>query len=57
MTAENFTALLRHLLTFAGGFIASSGYATTDEINLAIGAVVTLVGTGWSIWAKRKPAA
>lgn len=42
----------RHLLTAGGGFVAAQGYATTDDTNLAVGAIVTLIGFSWSVIEK-----
>ena len=44
--------LARHLLTAGGGFLAAKGYASADDANLAAGALVTLIGFGWSIGQK-----
>ncbi len=46
-------SIVRHLLTFGGGALASKGYADAADIEQGIGAVLTLVGLGWSIWEKR----
>jgi hypothetical protein len=46
-------ALLRHGLTFLGGALASQGVADSAEIEQGIGAVITLIGLGWSIYEKK----
>lgn len=47
--------VVRHVLTFGGGFLTSNGMATEDDISAAVGAVVVLVGVVWSIVQKKKP--
>jgi hypothetical protein len=56
MTKDNVLALLRHLLTFGGGFVAQAGYASGDEVTAASSAVLTLIGLVWSIIDKRNRA-
>lgn len=48
--------LVRHVLTFGGGFLVTNGTLSQSDLELAIGAIVTLVGIVWSVAAKRKPA-
>jgi hypothetical protein len=44
--------LLRHVLTFAGGAAGYIGAIDGNTIQLAVGAVSTLVGIGLSIYNK-----
>ena len=53
MTKDAILGLVRHLLTFGVGFLAAQGFASADEVNTAIAALVTLVGIAWSIIDKR----
>ncbi len=53
MTKDVILGFVRHALTFAGGFAASSGYVTADELTAAVGAVVTIVGLIWSAVQKK----
>lgn len=46
-------AVLRHLLTALGGIAVARGYLDSGTLETAVGAVLTLVGLGWSIWDKR----
>ena len=48
--------LVRHALTALGGGLVASGALSGDEMNQAIGAITTLVGIAWSVFAKRKTA-
>lgn len=44
--------VVRHLLTSVGGAIASKGYVSGDEIDLLVGAIVTISGVAWSAYEK-----
>lgn len=48
--------LIRHVLTFGGGFLVTNGALSSSDLETAIGAIVTLIGIVWSVAAKRKPA-
>jgi len=52
MTIELILAALRHTLTAAGVYVVAGGYATEEIWTVVIGAVLTLVGYGWSAWRK-----
>lgn len=52
MTKESVLSILRHLLTFGGGFAANAGYATGDEITTGVSAVIALVGVVWGVVEK-----
>jgi hypothetical protein len=54
MNKEVILGFVRHVLTFAGGFAASSGLVTSDELTAAVAAVVTLAGIVWSALDKKK---
>lgn len=47
-------ALLRHGLTYLGGFLVSSGWLTQDQSTQAVGAVVALAGIAWSAYEKHQ---
>lgn len=49
---ERVLGVLRHALTFGGGYAVAKGYLDEANIEAVIGAVITLVGTVWSIAAK-----
>lgn len=53
MTKDAVLGIVRHVLTFAGGYIAAKGFADQALVNEAIGAAVTLIGVVWSITQKR----
>ena len=46
--------LLRHILTAAGGALVARGSLAESELDLAVGAIITLAGVIWSAIAKRK---
>ena len=46
--------VIRHILTTVGGGLVVSGALSGDELNQAIGAIVTLAGIAWSVISKRK---
>jgi hypothetical protein len=52
MQKEMILGLSRHVLTAAGGYLLANGLADDSEVNEIVGALVTLLGAGWSIWAK-----
>lgn len=54
MTQEKTLGIIRHALTFGGGFLVTSGYLTESTLNTAIGAIVTLIGVVWSVVDKNK---
>ena len=50
---EQVLGLVRHALTFIGGVLIAKGLASEGQIGEMIGAAMTLVGTVWSVLAKR----
>jgi hypothetical protein len=48
--------LVRHILTFVGGYLVTSGVLTEVTLNTGIGAVATLIGIVWSVIDKNKRA-
>jgi len=53
MNWEMIGGLLRHLLTFGGGFLVTSGVATDGDIQTVVGGVIAIGGVLWSIWTKK----
>jgi hypothetical protein len=53
MKDEKILGLMRHILTFAGGFIVAKGLADAAIIEEVIGAFVTIIGAIWSIKSKK----
>lgn len=48
--------IVRHILTAVGGALVTKGMIAETELELAVGAIVTLAGVIWSAVAKRKAA-
>lgn len=47
-------AVLRQLLTFAGGILVSRGLVSADQAPELVGAVLTVAGIAWSLVQKRR---
>ncbi len=45
--------ILRHILTFGGGFLVTKGYIDEASLQQISGALITLIGTIWSVWSKK----
>jgi hypothetical protein len=46
--------LVRHILTFVGGYLVTSGVLTEPTLSTGIGAIITLIGVVWSVIDKNK---
>ena len=53
MNWEMVAGLLRHLLTFGGGFAVAKGWFDEATMTALVGAFVTIGGAIWSMVAKR----
>lgn len=56
MTKDMILGIVRHILTFGGGLLITKGIIDAGMLEQVIGAVITLAGAAWSIWAKKAPA-
>lgn len=45
---------IRHLLTFAGGYLVGKDFLDGDQLNNIIAGVITLVGLVWSYASPEK---
>jgi hypothetical protein len=54
MNKNKILGIVRHVLTFGGGFAVAKGWLDEASIEQVTGAIVTLVGTAWSIFAPEK---
>lgn len=60
MSKEVILGLLRHVLTFLGGFLVSKGVFSPDELGqfvdliVGVGGASGLIGLVWSVVAKRR---
>lgn len=53
MTKEQVLGVIRHVLTFVGGILVTKGVIDDASSAEAIGAITTLIGTIWSVIAKK----
>lgn len=53
MKKEQVLGIVRHILTFAGGFLVLKGYADESLVQEASGSLISLIGIIWSIWSKK----
>jgi len=54
MNFDMIWGVLRHLLTFGGGYLVQSGLASADDLAAAVGGFGAVLGLMWSIVLKRK---
>lgn len=52
MKMEAVLALVRHGLTTGGALLVSAGLSTDADIQTVAGAIVIVIGFGWSLWRK-----
>lgn len=57
MNMDQVAGVLRTILAAGGGYFVAKGYVDNATMMSIVGAVVTIVTAGWSVWAKRVPAA
>lgn len=50
---EQLLGLIRHILTFGGGVLMARGVLTEGMVTDIVGAIMTLIGTSWSIISKK----
>lgn len=48
------SGIIRHVMTFGGGFLIDKDLTTVTEWENAVAALVTLIGVAWSIYEKKK---
>ena len=53
LTKEQTLGIIRHILTFAGGIMLTSGLVDQGTFDTIIGSVITLSGAIWSITSKK----
>ncbi|MDH7794139.1 MULTISPECIES: hypothetical protein [unclassified Beijerinckia] len=54
MTQDQFLAVLRQLLSFAGGFAVARGWLTNEQLTAVAGLVPPLVAIWW-VWRRSSP--
>ena len=45
--------LVRHLLTFGGGFLVTNGTMSDGDLQAVVGGVIAIGGVLWSVFTKR----
>ena len=54
LSKDQFLGIVRHVLTFVGGFLVMQGFLDETMVTELSGAIVTLAGGIWSIVDKNK---
>jgi hypothetical protein len=54
LTQTQVLGIVRHILTFGGGILVAKGLLDEGMVAEISGAVITLIGTIWSIVEKNK---
>ena len=57
MNSTQVMGFVRHVLTFAGGWVVAQGWLDEGTMMELVGAVVTVVGVIWSFFAPEKKTA
>ena len=52
---DKISGLLRHILTFGGGYLVADGVIDEATLQEVVGAVITLTGFIWSYLSKKEP--
>lgn len=52
MNWEQISSILRHILTFGGGFIVAKGWISAEALPGIIGAILAVGGGIWAIFNK-----
>ncbi|HXZ02283.1 MAG TPA: hypothetical protein VEI03_19975 [Stellaceae bacterium] len=52
MSRDDVLAILRHVLTTAGGALVTNGVLSASQLQDGVGAVVVLAGIAWSLFNK-----
>jgi hypothetical protein len=52
MNWEQISSVLRHILTFGGGFIIAKGWISAEAMPGIIGAIITVGGVIWGMFNK-----
>ena len=49
MNWEQISSILRHVLTFGGGFIVAKGWVSAETMTAVVGAIITIGGAIWAV--------
>ena len=53
---DSIKSVIRHGLSFGGGFLVAKGLLSADQVNELAGAIITVLGIVWSIRKNKKAA-
>lgn len=53
--SDKVAGLIRHVLTFLGGYLVTKGIIDEGTLQEVIGAIITLSGFVWSFISKKEP--
>jgi hypothetical protein len=56
MSWEQISSILRHILTFGGGFIVAKGWLDAEALAGIVGAIITIGGAIWALFNKTEAA-
>ncbi|MBI4024834.1 MAG: hypothetical protein HY360_07610 [Verrucomicrobia bacterium] len=54
MNKDTILGIVRHILTFGGGFAMERGLMSADDVTATVAAVITLAGVAWSVVEKSR---
>ncbi|MBR1230194.1 hypothetical protein JQ600_35455 [Bradyrhizobium sp. AUGA SZCCT0176] len=52
MSWEQISSILRHILTFGGGFIVAKGWISAEALPGIVGGIITIGGVIWGMFNK-----
>lgn len=52
MNKEQILGIVRHVLTFVGGFLITKGIVDETFVTEVVGALATIIGSVWSFFSK-----
>jgi hypothetical protein len=52
MNWEQISSILRHILTFGGGFAVAKGWVSAETMTGIVGAIITIGGVVWGLFNK-----
>lgn len=52
MNWEQISSILRHVLTFGGGFAVAKGWVSAETMTGIVGAIITIGGVVWGLFNK-----
>lgn len=56
MSSEVIFSFIRQALMFGGSFVVTKGFVDADTLTTVVGAIMTLVSSGFSIFAAKNAA-